>query len=532
MTKKTAQEKELHTAQNAPNIERHQPQETKNVKIILISALIGVLAGLVAVFYRYALTWAESASYAIYLFVGAHRVLIPVLFIGLSLLGYAVGVLTRKYPLISSSGIPQLKAQMSGYIEGRWLSTLFSKFLGGSVAIVAGLSLGREGPSIQLGSCVAEGIANKMTDDPAEKRIYLASGASAGLAGAFNAPLAGVMFALEEVFKYFSPMVLLSTMVAAVFADFVSKLFFGLDHVFAFEITQSVPVQYYWLFVVMGVLLGLSGVIYNVCLVKSQAIYKNMHRVPPQFRPVIPFLTAGVLGLTFPVVLCGGHSVIEELNIGTSVMFLLVALLVKFLFSMVSFGSGAPGGIFFPLLVLGATIGAIFAKAVIPMIGLDEVLFYNFIIIAMAGYFAAIVRAPLTGIILMVEMTGSLSQLLPLIVTSAVAYIVAEELKNKPVYESLLENLLRGLGVQKRSMKRTKILLETVVQFGSQVEGKMLKEINVPEKCLIISIKRGEHDITPNGNTQVKAGDYLTVLTSLDYELDIRARIEEMCCGC
>lgn len=516
----------------AGEIARKEAPQQRNVKIILISALIGILAGLVAVLYRYALTYAEHASFAIYDFVRANLAFVPLLFLGLALLGYAIGALTRKYPLISGSGIPQLKAQMTGYIKGSWLSTLLAKLVGGSASIVAGLSLGREGPSIQLGACVAEGVAGKFTDDPAEKRIYLATGASAGLAAAFNAPLAGVMFALEEVFKYFSPMVLLSTMVAAVFADFVSMLFFGMDSVFDFSVTQMIPIQYYWLFLVMGVLLGVSGVVYNICLVKSQAIYRKLSFVlDSRIVPIIPFICAGVLGLVFPVVLCGGHSLIEELDLGTGMLFLLLALTLKFFFSMVSFGSGAPGGIFFPLLVLGATIGAIFAKLAIPMLGLDEALFYNFIIIAMAGYFAAIVRAPLTGIILMIEMTGSLSQLLPLILTSAVAYIVAEELKNKPIYESLLENLLHRRGIHTRPQKRIKILLETVVQHGASVEGQALKDIHLSEKCLIVSIKRGEEDITPTGNTVLMAGDYLTVLTSLTYEQAVRAEIEAVCSG-
>ena len=510
-------------------VKRMEVAKQNNVKIILISTVIGILAGLVSVLYRISLTQAEHFSYQMYAFVNENKAFIPILFIGLALLAYGVGKLTKKYSLISGSGIPQVKAQITGYIEGSWISTLLAKFVGGTAAIVGGLSLGREGPSIQLGACVAQGVADKMTKNPSEKRIYLASGASAGLASAFNAPLAGVMFALEEIFKYFSPMVLLSTTIAAVAGDFVSKMVFGIDHVFDFNVTESIPIHHYWLFLVLGVLLGVSGVIYNVCLIRTQKLYNRMTKIKSEYKLMIPFITAGILGLLFPVVLCGGHSVIEELNMETSMLFLVAALLVKFLLSMVSFGSGAPGGIFFPLLVLGATLGAIFAQIIIPLVGLNEALFYNIIIISMAGYFAAIVRAPLTGIILMIEMTGSLSQLLPLIVTATVAYVVAEEMKNHPIYESLLENLLLSRGIHKQPMKRTKILLELVVQFNSLVENQALKDIVVPEKCLIVSIKRGEHDITPNGNTILKSGDYLTVLTSTHYEQEIREAIEAMC---
>lgn len=510
-------------------IKSHHAPKQNNIKIILISSLIGVIAGLVSVLYRYALTGAEEISYKMYEFVGNHRMWIPVLFIGLALTGFLIGKLTRKYWLISGSGIPQVKAQITGYLEGSWLSTLLAKFIGGSVAIMAGLSLGREGPSIQLGACVGEGVANKTNSTLSEKRIYIASGASAGLAAAFNAPLAGVMFALEEIFKYFSPMVLLSTMVAAIVADFISKLFFGISHVFDFTVTEAIPIRYYGLFIVLGIILGFSGVIYNKCLDWTQIAYKKLSFIDDKYKPMIPFLLAGILGLTFPIVLCGGHSIIMELDIQSSILFLVIVFVVKFLFSMISFGSGAPGGIFFPLLVLGSTIGAIFAQIVIPIFGMNEVLFYNFVIIAMAGYFTAIVRAPLTGIILLVEMTGSLSQLLPLIITSAVAYIVAEEMHNSPVYEMLLEKLLLSRGIHQKPGDRTKVLLELVVHHGCMMDGKTLSEIDVPEKALIVSVKRGEHDITPSGTTVIKAGDYLTVLTNKGYELDIRAKLDALC---
>lgn len=510
------------------NMKYINPQTHKNTKVIAVSALIGVLAGFISVLYRLALSQAESLSFSIYGYVTAHQQYIPLLFVGLAVAGYGIGVLITKFPLSSGSGIPQVKARMAGYISGNWLPTLLAKFFGSCVAIVGGLSLGREGPSIQLGALVAEGVSDRLASDQTEKRVFIASGASAGLAAAFNAPLAGVMFALEEIFRYFSPMVLLSTMVAAIVADFISKLFFGITNVFDFQITQSIPIQHYWLFLVLGVILGLSGVFYNLSVVAAKKFYIRLKWLPKCCQVMLPLLLAGVLGLTFPVVLCGGHALIEELHISTSILFLLAALIIKFLFSMISFGSGAPGGIFFPLLVLGSTIGAIFAKIVIPVLGLDEVLFYNFVIIAMAGYFTAIVRAPLTGIVLLVEMTGTLSQLLPLIVTSAVAYIVAEELGNKPIYETLLEGMLDSRGIQHTPAENTKILVENIVQMGSVLEGCALKDVTLPEKSLVVSIKRGERDITPNGSTVILAEDYLLVLTTVGQEPQVRERMEHL----
>ena len=502
--------------------------KTNHLKLLVLSAIIGICAGIISVLYRYALTFAEDISNVMYQTVSNNLFLLPILFILLCVMGIFIGMLIKYYSLISGSGIPQLKAEISGYLKNNWLSTLISKFLGGVIGIIGGLSLGREGPSIQLGASVANGISKHIHTNETEKRILLASGASAGLASAFNAPLAGVMFALEEIFKYFSTKVILATMVAAIFGDFVSKLFFGKEHVFNFNIVDTIPIDYYWLFIIMGIITGILGVYYNIILIKTQSIYKLIENKIGHYKMVIPFIIAGILGIIFPILLGSGHHIITDLNLETPIILLIVILLGKFLFSMISFGSGAPGGIFFPLLILGAIIGSIFAKIFIPLFNLNELLFYNFVIIAMSAYFTAIVRAPMTGIILMIEMTGSLEQLLPLIVTSAVAYIVAEKLHNEPIYETLLNNLLLDKGIHKENMKRTKILIEYIVNFDSIIENKKLKDLELDEKCLIISIRRGEHDITPNGNTTIKAGDLLTILTSEKYETNVREQMEEL----
>lgn len=197
----------------------------RKVKIVLKSLLVGVFVGFITVLYRLALTYASQWSKSIYGFVSINRIYALPLFLTLILLAYIVYKLVCYEPLIGGSGIPQVKGQLMGHLDSRWFSTLWAKFIGGTIAILAGLSVGREGPSIQLGAATAEGLASKFSSTRTEQKILIASGASAGLSAAFNAPLAGVMFALEEIFKYFSPIVLLATIVSAVAADMVAGFF-------------------------------------------------------------------------------------------------------------------------------------------------------------------------------------------------------------------------------------------------------------------------------------------------------------------
>jgi H+/Cl- antiporter ClcA len=322
---------------------------------------------------------------------------------------------------------------------------------------------------------------------------------------------------------------LLSTITVAITADFISKLVFGLEPVFHIAIYDIIPLNQYWLIMLLGVLLGGCGAFYNQFLLKTIAFYKKITAYNNKLRLLVPFLVAGILGITFPVVIGSGHHIIDSLSLTLGIKWLLLVLVAKFLFSMISFGSGAPGGIFFPLLVIGSLIGAIFGSVAINWYGINPALFNNFIVLAMAGYFAAIVRAPITGIILLTEMTGSFSQLLPLTLVSIIAYIVADLLKSAPIYESLLKLLVKDkIDEYDEQNAYKKIIVEAVVQIGSKIENLCLKDLALPDGSLVIAIRRNDQDITPGGRTEIKAEDHLMVLTSLKEEANVREMLHEI----
>jgi len=305
-------------------------------------------------------------------------------FVVLFILACVVGRLVKYESFISGSGIPQVEGEIMGEIDECWWRVLLAKLAGGLIGLGCGLSLGREGPSIQLGAMAAKGFSRITKRVKTEEKLLMTCGASAGLSAAFNAPIAGVLFSLEEIHKHFSPEILLSSMAASITSDFVSRNVFGLKPVFTFHITHMMPLGTYGHVLILGVIIGLMGVVYNTCLSKSQDLYQKL---PGQtMRLLIPFMLAGVFGFLYPSVLGGGHSLVEVLSSGEMVMGSLCLLFVlKFVFSMVSFGSGAPGGIFLPLLVMGAVIGGIYFNAVGMVSGSLDGLLGNFIILGMAG---------------------------------------------------------------------------------------------------------------------------------------------------
>ena len=193
-------------------------------------------------------------------------------FAAIAILALLVARLVRWQPMISGSGIPQVEGELHGVFSQNWWKVLIAKFVGGALAIGAGLSLGREGPSIQLGAMAGKGFSRISKRIKIEEKLLMTCGASAGLAAAFNAPFAGVLFSLEELHKSFSVEVLLSTMAASVTADFISRNVFGLAPIFSFDITQNIPLDLYWVVVVLGVALGAVGGIYNFCIKKITAV--------------------------------------------------------------------------------------------------------------------------------------------------------------------------------------------------------------------------------------------------------------------
>lgn len=487
----------------------------KQFKIILLleGLLVGILGGLVIVSYRICLSNGAKWLQQILSYCKQSAFTIILWFIILIVITYFISKLVSNEPLISGSGIPQLEGELAGKIDAKWWRVLINKFIGGFLTNFCGLALGREGPSIQLGAMVGKGIGRILKRNKTEERYLLTCGASAGLAAAFHAPLAGVMFSLEEVHKHFSAPLLISVMASSVASDYVMSNILGMAPVFSFEIVGALPPKYYWLVLILGIILGFAGVFYNKALLFVQKLYNQNKQLSNFQKLLIPFIISGILGFLIPQLLGSGDSLVESLIEGKLTVLMIIGLLAsKFIFAITCFGSGAPGGIFFPLLVIGCLIGGLFGHGAVNFFNLDPLYINNFILLAMAGYFTAIVRAPVTGIILIFEMTGSLNHLLSIAIVTIVAYVVADLMKSKPIYESLLENLLKKRNLPTPKGVKEKVLLDFMINVGSALDNHLIKEINWPKHCLIVALRRDGQEFIPHGNTYLKASDNIIIM--------------------
>lgn len=476
--------------------------------------LVGLAAGLVICLFRWGLQQAEDLRGLVYLFLSeASWPWHLGWFLLLLLLAQLLAYLIRLEPLAAGSGIPQVKGVLLGLVKLRWLSILCTKLVGGILGIGAGLSLGREGPSIQLGAVAAQGISRLLGRTRLEERYLLTSGASAGLAASFNAPLAGVIFALEELHRNFSVAVMLPAMAAAMTATIVSRALFGSEAVFIFPQLPMLPLDYYGYVIIVAVVTGFCGVLFNKGLLAIPAFYALPLLQKPAVKISLPLLIAGILGYFLPQVLGGGNQLINSLAAAPVSLQLLVLLLVaKLLFTLLSYGYGVPGGFFLPMLVIGALCGSICSNILVSLQLITADYAADMVIMAMAALFSASVRAPITGTVLIMEMTASYEQLLPLAISSMVALIIAELCRSKPIYEELLQRSLRQKQPESTLLEQRNIA-EFSVCSGSAVENKLVRDIEWPTDTLLVDIKRGEQRLIPAGNTRIRAGDFLYILT-------------------
>lgn len=422
-----------------------------SLRLLLEGLAVGLGAGISISVFRYLLAGSEILRPMIYhnlreALADGQWQWLALYILSFIIIAYLLKLIVAREPMCTGSGIPQIKGILQGDMSMDWFSVLWSKIIGGVLAIGAGMSLGREGPSVQIGACVGQGLSQTSRRTRFESRILMTAGAGAGLAAAFNAPLAGVIFGLEEMQKTISPALLLTGITASITAATVTEVVFGMSPVFSMGYLLPLPLNLFDVLVAAGVVIGLLGRLFNIALAYSLDTYSRLG-LSGMKKPLVPLALAGILGFVLPEILGGGNLLVDSLVVTDyTIGFLCLLFVGKFLFTMICFGSGVPGGIFLPMLVLGAAGGAVLAKLLV-LAGLLPAMYYaDIIVFGMAAYFSSVVKSPVTGSILILEMTGSFQHMLALLVVSLTAYVISDLTGGRPVYDELLD---RALGKNK-----------------------------------------------------------------------------------
>lgn len=411
-----------------------------NLTLVFFSLIIGIFSSLVVISYILTIQYVQDLRDSILNDRAPFWVVAVMLFVII-----AAGLIAQKFvsiaPSIGGSGIPQVGAFLIKKLKFEFPVQLIGKFVGGVCAIAAGMSFGREGPSIHMGALIGDAI-NKLTKRSAiGSKYFITCGAGAGLAAAFNAPLAGIMFALEELYKFFSPVLMLCVLVATVTSDYVTRAVLGGRSLFNFSVTsRNLPfVEHLPLLIFFAVILTVLGRLFAHGIILFKAKYESL-KVNSYIKIVLVMLIAFIVLRSCYYITGGGHNLITKLfHESTPLRLLLLLFLGKFIYSLFCYSSGLPGGIFLPTLTIGALLGNIYGITAVRLLGLPNEFMGTFIILGMSSYLTAVIKAPLTSIILMLELTGNFANLFPLVLITAITYIFLEMVNGRSVYEMLLE---------------------------------------------------------------------------------------------
>lgn len=501
--------------------------------LILLSILTGLFVGVVITFYNICMNYGEEYSRALYGLLLENPAFIPLLFIGLAAGAVVIGTLVRFVPMIRGSGIPQIEGAARGKFGINWYVTMCSMFAASLACSFMGLAAGGEGPAIEMGGCAGEAVGSALKRSFMIKRLQIAGGASAGFAVAFNSPVTGMIFALEEAFKSFSPQVFISSAVSVVTALCVRNCVrVGMGLSIGFVLTEfkftDMDAAGYGFVALSAVIVALAAVAFYYLMLYVRKFFKKMTFLHGSCKFVIPFLLSGAFGLISHYAMGGGHEFITALASGSGetvgvfglglTASLVIIIIMRYASMTMYMSSGVPCGVFIPMLAVGAGLGALLSR-LFQTAGFNAEYSDYLIIICMAVFFTTFVRAPITGLCMIFELTGQAANFLPALIGIVIGYMISEICHLEPGYEKMLNLFIEDEGYYKNNKK---IRLKVTIQSGAQADGGKVRKIIWPSNGLVVELTDASgKSFVPDGETILRAGDTITFECETSNERDV-----------
>lgn len=480
----------------------------------------GTFIGVIIFFFTFTAEKLMDYSKIIYTAARGNALYIVLLFVGLILFACLMAYMHKKAPEIKGGGIPRSEGILRGTLSFRWLRTFIGTVLGSFISFFCGLPLGSEGPSVLIGTSLGHLTGKLSRNHRAEDRYIMTGGACAGFAVATGSPLTAIIFALEEVHKRFTPMLVIVASSSVLFATCVNRLLcliFGVNPVL-FEIGELSPLQMTDLgFVLLAVLIVAFAVgLFDIAIASFNTLMnKRLSAIPEAVKLIFVFVLTGILGLVAMESLYGGRSIITGILDGNqTLVFLLLMLAIRFFMMIFTSNSGATGGIFIPTLTIGALIGALCSKLFITM-GMDASLSSSITLIAMAAFMGGTMRAPLTAAVFFLESTAQFTNLFYVVVAVFLVYFLTEIFNRTSFYDIVLADMEER---QNRGKKRQIARFEMKVADGAFVIGKAVRDILWPHSAIVTSITRANRNVQTmdnGGEKKMYAGD--TIVVKIQY---------------
>lgn len=416
------------------------------LRVLVVAAFAGALVGIVGGAFRAALNFITShfLAFSAYLHSIDGEWFVPGFIVVGLITSICVGIsrmLVRLEPSTIGSGIQHVEVVMHGVAKPSPFRALPIKFFGGLLSIGSGMALGREGPTVQMAAIIGSECGKLTRLKVVEQALLYTAVAGAGLSVAFNAPLSGIAFSFEEISKKISIKRLMVSFAAVTSGMIVFRSYFGNSIEFVVgDLLPDSSISLYF-YILFSVLLSFIAVLYSRTIIGALNLSDSFSAISPVNKAMMIGFGLGALAYFYPTLVGGGDIQVQSLLSEDYFLFPLMLLMIgRFFLGPISYSTGVPGGIFSPILLMGSGIGVLFVLAVNPLLShmalgqLDPI---SFALVGMAAFFTVVVRAPLTGILLAIEMSGKVSLMIPLLIASVICTIIPVLLKQEPIYDAL-----------------------------------------------------------------------------------------------
>lgn len=412
-----------------------------------ISILLGVITGAFASFFQLAIAGLVALINSFYSLVSTHGWPQGIISALVTMVMVLVAFLMVKHiaPEASGSGVPEIEGTLLHVRPIFWKRLIPVKFIGGVLSISANMVMGREGPTIQMGGNLGDMLGDLLRLPRDKRDTLIAAGSAAGLAAAFNAPLAGVLFVMEEMRNQFNYSFTNFKMViiCCVMATITLHLIIGPEPAIKMQLFELPSLKALWWFCLFGIFVGVVGIFFNVVLMGTLRLLDKLNSRQKMFYVSFVGFLVGYLAYIHPQMVGGGYDIINQaLTMSPAFGILCLLVVIRFFTTMLSYSTGIPGGIFAPMLALGTLLG-LAAYHVFGYFSIDSTIHPGmFAVAGMGALFAASVRSPITGVVLVVEMTQNYSLILPLMITCITSTTIVQLVGNEPIYTQLLDRTL------------------------------------------------------------------------------------------
>ena len=466
----------------------------KILPYFVFPTVVGIVTGILIFIFKVASSFVIHKSESIYSFVRQNPIYLPLLVLGTASVGAVAGVFLKYAKECRGGGIPTAVATIRGILPLRWVQGLFGLFFSSMLTYLGGVPLGNEGPSVQMGTAAGKGMSTAFgKKNRAWERYNMTGGAAAGFAIATGSPLSGVVFALEELHRRFSPPVFIvaavSVISGTVTADILSSVF-GVDATFFdLAIDKVLPLRFIWIAALIGIVCGLcANLLTKFYRVVKRSTDRSAEKLTYVAKITVIFTAVGLLGFISDDFVGSGHSLIESILHRHTVWYvILIAFVIRALVMLIANNDGVSGGMFVPTLALGAMIASLISDGLIALGIIGEGYYAILIVIGIASFLSASSRIPLTALTFAAEALCVVTNMLPAAVGVVVAYLVVEMLGVPSFADTVIESK-----EHKAHEGKTPVVVDSHmrVEKGAFAIGMEIRDILWPTTCTVLSINK------------------------------------------